>query len=508
MPPAEPPRDDALLARLGMTNGAARIAVVTVLLYLAAAAVSMEAVSEALVATKEWVIRGFDWLFVASASLAIVGVLVLALHPRANVRLGPDDARPEFGTLAWLAMLFSAGLASGLLYWATAEPVLHYQGNPFLEAGEGAPHTLAMRLTVLHWGLHGWAFYVLAGLGMAIYAYRHGRPLAFRTALRPVLGPVWVDRWPGRCVDLVAVFGTVAGVATSIGISSAGLNATLGSLFALDVSVSNQLVIVAFVCGLGVASAVSGLTRGIRRLSEVNLWVSAALLTVVVAVGPTLFLGELLLETLADYVVHLVPTGLWVARTPTGKDWQAAWTVFYWGWWLAWTPFVGLFIARISRGRTVREFAVAVTLVPTLVTVVWMTVLGGTALHQEMASAGAVSAAVARDYSLGIVAVIGNLAGPGLGTGLMVTATFLLFTWLITSLDSATLVISHLLASEDAAPAKVFWGVALAAVTAVLLLVGGLPALQAASIVIGLPLAVLVLSMGAGLILDLVRGQL
>ncbi len=145
----------------------------------------------------------------ASASFAIVAVLTLALHPRANLRLGPDDARPEFGTLAWFAMLFSAGLASGLLHWATAEPILHYQSNPFLAEGEGPAATLAMRLTVLHWGLHGWALYVLAGLGMAIHAYRHGRPLAFRSALRPVLGPVWVDRWPGHCVDLVAVFGTI-----------------------------------------------------------------------------------------------------------------------------------------------------------------------------------------------------------------------------------------------------------------------------------------------------------
>jgi choline/glycine/proline betaine transport protein len=471
---------------MGVANTGARIAVLGVAAFLVAAATSVDDFGAGLLATKGWVIRSFDWLFVAAASFAIVAVAVLAVHPRARIRLGPDDARPEFGTIAWFAMLFSAGLASGLLYWATAEPIL----------------------TVLHWGLHGWALYVLAGLGMALYAYRHGRPLAFRSALQPLLGPVWVDRWPGRCVDLLAVFGTIGGVATSIGISAAALNATLGSLFAIEVSVPNQIVIVGFVCVLGVASALSGVARGIRRLSEVNLWVSAGLLGAVVAAGPTLFLASLLLETLADYASNVIPTGLWIAGTRAEQDWQADWTVFYWAWWLAWTPFVALFIARISRGRTVREFAVAVTLVPTLVTLLWMTILGGTALHQEMASPGAVSSAVASDYSLGIVTVIDNLAGPGLALGLTVTATFLLFTWLITSLDSATLVISHLLASEDAAPAKVFWGLALAAVTSVLLLVGGLPALQAASIVIGLPLAVIVLALGVGLLMDLLRGRL
>ena len=199
---------------------------------------------------------------------------------------------------------------------------------------------------------------------------------------------------------------------------------------------------------------------------------------------------------------------MWLAETPEEKAWQAAWTVFYWGWWLAWTPFVSLFIARISKGRTLREFAVAVMAVPTAVTLVWMTVLGGTALHQELSSAGAVSAAVAQDYSLGIVAVIDNLGRPAVGAFLTLTAAFLLFTWLITSLDSATLVICHLIGADDAPLAKVFWGLALAAVTVVLLVVGGLQALQAASIVIGLPLAVLMVALGAGMLWDALRGRL
>ena len=283
------------------------------------------------------------------------------------------------------------------------------------------------------------------------------------------------------------------------------MNATLGSLLGLDVSIPNQIAIVFGVCALGIASALSGLARGIRRLSEINVWVSGALLLAIVLIGPTLFVGGLFFQTLVDYAAHVLPTGMWLAETPGQREWQASWTVFYWGWWLAWTPFVALFIARISRGRTVREFAVAVLLVPTLVTLVWMSVLGGTALHQELASPGSVSAAVNRDYSLGIVAVIGNLGRPGIGYLLTVIAAFLLFTWLITSLDSATLVICHLLGAEEAPPAKVFWGLALASVTTVLLLVGGLPALQAASIVIGLPLAAIMLLLAGGITWDLLR---
>ncbi|NNL66721.1 MAG: BCCT family transporter [Myxococcales bacterium] len=500
------------LGRVGLATVPARIAAGTVACFLVATLLSIESASDWLGASKDAVIRHFDWLFVAVATLAVATVAILALHPRANVRLGPPDARPEFGRLAWFAMLFSAGLASGLLYWATAEPILHHQGNPLLaglsdEAAPGAAVQTAMRITILHWGLHGWAFYVLAGLGIAIYGYRHGRPLSFRTAFHPTFGADRLERWPGHALDLVALFGTVCGVATSIGLSAAALNATLGSLLDVAVGVPNQIVIVAAVCLLGVASAVSGLARGIRRLSEVNLWVSAALLLAFVALGPTAFLGELFLDTTTDYLRHALSAGAWLADTPEQKRWQASWTVFYWGWWLAWTPFVGLFIARISRGRTVREFAVAVMGVPALVILLWMSIFGGTALHQEIADPGAVSAAVNQDYSLGIAVVIANLAQGGVGTGLMLAATFLLLTWLVTSLDSATLVICHLVGAGEAPAVKAFWGLALAATTAALLLVGGLSALQSASILVGLPLALLMVLLAGGILWDLARDR-
>ena len=235
---------------------------------------------------------------------------------------------------------------------------------------------------------------------------------------------------------------------------------------------------------------------------------SAVLLLAFLALGPAEELVRLFFSTLVAYVGAFIPTGLWLAGNPEEQAWQADWTVFYWGWWLAWTPFVSLFIARISRGRTVREFVLAVMLVPTLVIALWMSIVGGTALAQELASPGAVSTAVNQDYALGITTVIENLEPPTLSTLLVALAAFLLFTWLITSLDSATLVICHLLDVAESTPAKAFWGVALAAVTVALIWVGGVPALQAASILIGLPLALIVVALGAGLLKDAVAGRL
>lgn len=501
------------LARIGLPNAVSCIAVAVVFGFVAVSVLSIEVASSLLVGVKDWVVHYFDWLFVGVATLALVAIGILALHPRGNIRLGPPDSRPEFKRLSWFAMLFSAGLASGLLYWSAAEPILHYQGNPLLALQGNLPNSpeamqTALRITVFHWGLHGWAFYVIVALGILIYSERYGLPLTFRSALYPLLGPRYIHRWPGLSVDLIALFGTVCGVATSIGISAAGMNATLGSLFGLDVNLRNQYAIVFAVCLLGVVSALSGLARGIRHLSEVNVWVSLLLLVGLVAVGPTAFLASFFLGTLVDYAANVLPTGWWLASSPEEQEWQAEWTIFYWGWWLAWTPFVSLFIARISQGRGLREFVLAVMLVPTLVILVWMTVFGGTALYQESVQAGAVSEAVARDYSLGIVAVIENLGSPGVAMVLVGAAAFLLFTWLITSLDSATLVICHLLGVQEVPRAKVFWGLALAAVSCALIRVGGLPALQAASIVIGLPLAVLVILLAGALLQDLFRGRL
>ena len=474
---------------------------------------SIETANGLLGSAKDHVVHYFNWLYVGVASAAMFLVVLLGLHPRANVRLGADDAVPTYSYFSWFAMLFSAGLASGLLYWAVAEPILHFQDNPLdalagIASGTEAAVPAALRITIFHWGLHGWGMYVLGGLAISVYAYRHGRPLTIRTALYPFLGEAWIDRWPGRLVDLVALLGTVFGVATSIGLSAAALNATLSSLIGLNVELSNQIVIVAVVCVLGVVSSISGVSRGIRRLSELNVWISSGFLLAVLLLGPTLKLGGHLLASTLDYAWNFVPLGLWLGSSSAEQEWLASWTVFYWGWWLAWMPFVSLFIARISYGRTIREFVFAVMGVPTLMIILWMSIIGGTALEQELAVPGSLSVPVNQDYSLGIVAMLEQLNAPVMAMWLMGVAAFLLFTWLITSLDSATLVICHLVEEPDSTSQQIIWGTLLASVTAALIWMGGVGALQAGSIVIGLPLAVVLGLIGAGLIKDLLAGRL
>jgi choline/glycine/proline betaine transport protein len=401
-------------------------------------------------------------------------------------------------------MLFSAGLGPGLLYWGTAEPITHFAGNPFLaltgaEAGTVDAGMPAMIVTIFHWGLHGWGMYVIGGLAIAIGAYRYDRPLTFSTALVPLLGEKAIKGPAGTCIDMIALFGTVFGVATSIGITVGIMNASIEPLTGLTFNLENQIGFLVIVACLGVFSAVSGVARGIRRISEINIWVSLALLIMFVLIGPTLFQLSALLENFFAYAAAVLPMGFYMAGDESGTSWQSGWTVFYWGWWLAWTPFVALFVARISRGRTIREFILGVLFAPTLVVIIWMSVFGGTAISVELSQPGSISTAAAQDYSLAMAATIKALPLAEIHALLFLIVSFLLFTWLITSLDSATLVICHILNSDLIVGMKVLWGFMLSAVAGTLLIIGGIEALQAASIIIGLPMAFVMLMVVAAL---------
>ena len=479
--------------------------------FVIATVMNLDAASALFVDSKDYVVATFGGFFAWTASLCLIFVIGLGLLPqRFNVRLGDAGERPEFTNLAWFAMLFSAGLASGVLYWATAEPITHFQGNPHLTQSGVQPFSAAaaqsaVTLTIFHWGLHGWGFYVLVGLSIAYSAFRHDQPLTLSTSLYPLLG----DRcrqWPGVFIDLIGVFGTVFGVATSIGLAVGGMNAAMSELFGFSVNTTNQLLIIALVAGLGVVSVVSGISRGIRRLSEINVYLSSVLLMGILLLGPTGFLLGFVVTSFGDYVTQVMPMGFWVANNAPEEAWQGAWTVFYWGWWLAWAPFVGLFVARISRGRTLREFVLGVLLVPTLVIIVWMSVFGGTALHGELGAGASIVEQVNEDYALGTVSVIRRL--DILVLPLICLVGFLLFTWLITSIDSATLVVCTLLRREPhhvSNRQKTVWGLTLGLLSAVLLYAGGLNALQAASIVTGLPIGFLLLAIGVGLTKELMK---
>lgn len=485
------------------------IALGSLFVLVATAAVDLELANRVTVTLRDAVTSGFDWLFVGTVTFALLAAAAVIAMPSASLRLGSSSDRPEFSRLSWFAMLFSAGLASGLVYWGTAEPMTHFIDNPFATVGLSPAEqaSLATTITVFHWGLHGWGLYAIVGLAIALSAFRHGNRLTFSSALTPIFGASFCDTIAGRAVDLLAVFGTVFGVATSIGLAVSSMNATLQPLTGIEVSTSVKLGIVAVVCILAVLSVLSGVERGIRRLSECNVWLSLALLITLFLLGPTLWLLVAFPNNLIEYAISALPMGLFIADSAEDLSWQTDWTIFYWGWWLAWTPFVALFIARISKGRTVREFVLGVLAVPPLVVIVWMTVFGGIGLHQEMAEPGVMSAVVTDDYSQGLVAMIGALPVPELHSVLLAIVAVLLFSWLITSLDSATLVVCHLLRQQDSPRVKVLWGTVLGAVTATLILVGGLTALQAASIIIGLPMAIVMLAMTPCALLAVTRAD-
>lgn len=475
------------------------VTVLSLLAFSAFAILDLETANRWTIGARDLVTGYFGWLLITVVSGVLFLAIALVFHPNASRRLGHANERPEFSRWSWFAMLFSAGLASGLVYWGAAEPITHLAGNPFIEADASDPRraTQAVTLTAFHWGLHGWGLYAIGGLAIGLSAYRRGRPLSFSAAIAPIIGEQRANGWAGRLLDLFALYGTVFGVATSIGLAVGSMNATVTALAGIPFNLYTQLGMVLTASLLGVLSVLSGVARGIRLLSEINLWLSVALLGVLLLSGPTLLLLTAIPMNVADYAISAIPMGLWIANDADDQSWQAAWTIFYWGWWLAWMPFVSLFIARISRGRTVREFILGVLLVPALIVVLWMTVLGGSAIHQELANPGAVGAAVAADYSQGLVAMIQNLNRPMLATSLLAVVTLLLFTWLITSLDSATLVICHILNQTHLGGMKVLWGLILACVTSALMLIGGLEALQAASIVIGLPMALVMLLLAA-----------
>ncbi|MGM0693411.1 MAG: BCCT family transporter [Pseudomonadota bacterium] len=443
-----------------------------------------------------------EWYYVALVTFLLAVIVWLGTGRYRNVRLGGENERPEFGFPSWIAMLFAAGTGVGLIFWSIAEPITHFQGNPFTSAnGTPAAAAAAMRLSFFHWGLHGWAIFSIVGLILAYFSYRKGLPLTIRSALYPLLGQR-IFSWPGDLADTLAVFGTVFGVATTLGLGAAQMNTGLDQLTGFGVSLGHQLAIIAVVTLLATLSVVSGVRRGVRWLSIGNLWLSLLLLGFFLFFGPTAYLLSFLVQSTGGYLQHLVELSFWTNVTGDSK-WQQEWTVFYWGWWLAWSPFVGMFIARISRGRTLREFVFGVLLVPTLFSFVWIGLFGGTALHNELYGSGGISAAVATDVTLALYRTIELMPSGGFAIGASAIATLLIATYFITSADSGTLVITTILAEGNPDPPvvpRIVWGLGIGVLTGVLLAGGGVPTLQSAVVIAGMPFSLVILLMLVGLL--------
>ncbi|TDR52109.1 choline/glycine/proline betaine transport protein [Halomonas ventosae] len=514
----------------GMHKGMTLTAGALVLAFVLFTGLGSETAGSVFGAARAWIESTFSGYYLITVMLLLAVCAFIVLSRYGSVRLGPDDSRPEFSNFAWFSMLFSAGIGIGILFFGVAEPVFYlddtgafgYPNNPHADmAGATAiGHERAidaLRVTVFHWGLHGWAIYVIVGMSLAYFAYRKGLPLALRSALYPfigerIFGPL------GHLFDILGVLGCVFGVATSLGLGVSQMAVGLERLVGIGAGLDTQLILIALISMVSILSAVTGVRRGIRVISELNIWISVLVVGVFLIGGPTLWLITAFGETLLDYAVNFIPMGLWFADEPATVEWQQGWTIFYWGWWLAWAPFVGLFIARISKGRTLREFVLGVLLVPTLIIFVWLIIFGGNAMYQELnagggaGSAGIIELVNAWKLPAALFATADGIVGTGtFGWLLSAMMVFLLMSWFVTSSDSGTLVLTTILSLGDEEPPRrfrVLWGVVIGLVAAVLLLAGGLTALQTALIAAALPLSGVILVMTAGVLLSLFRESL
>ncbi|HUU25891.1 MAG TPA: BCCT family transporter [Methyloceanibacter sp.] len=458
--------------------------------------------NESFAAARDFISVYAGWFYGAVVSAALIMCVVLAIGPWGSVRLGADDEGPEFGWLSWTAMLFAAGMGIGLVFWSIAEPLTHYAGNPLISAWGPDPSSIvrarvAMEITFFHWGLMPWALYAIAGLIFAYFSFRKGEPLTVRSAMRPLIGDR-VGRWPGKLADVVAIVATVFGLATSLGFGADQINAGLARLFGWQVSMEHKLLLVAVICGAAVLSVSSGLNRGIRLLSLANIWLAALILIVVLISAPIEPILRNFSIRLGDYLANLPWLTYKAAEDDTG--WSASWTTFYWGWWISWTPFVGLFIARISRGRTVREFILGVLLVPTAITFVWLSIMGGAAI--SAARGGPAIIEIAKNTpALSLYAMIDFLQTGTFATIIAGAATLLVAIFFITSADSGTLVVTTMQCGGHTEPPileRVQWGIGMGAVAAALLVAGGLGALQAMTVAAALPFSVVLVALGVG----------
>lgn len=434
-----------------------------------------------------------SWYYVLVVAVILVSSLTIALTRFGDIKLGPDHAEPEYSLVSWFAMLFAAGMGIGLMFFGVAEPVMHFLDPPNGAGGTVSAAQEAMKLTFFHWGLHAWAVYAIVAVILAYFGFRHGLPLTLRSALYPIIGeriygPI------GTTVDIFAILSTTFGVATSLGFGVEQINSGLNFLFGVPKGEGVQVGLIVATTALATVSVVLGLDAGIKRLSEINIVLAVALLFGVLALGPTVYLLQMFMQNTGEYVADLVgKTFNLYAYEPT--DWLGGWTIFYWGWWISWAPFVGLFIARISRGRTLREFVFGALLGPTLFTLLWMTVFGNSAIELILGQgAQDLATAVQQDESVALFKFLEHFPMPQV---LSTLAIIMVLVFFITSADSGAMVLNMLSSNgrdDTPLPRRIFWMGIIGVSAMVLLLAGGLSALQTAAIASALPFSLAVLA--------------
>ncbi|MFL2503544.1 MAG: BCCT family transporter [Candidatus Azotimanducaceae bacterium] len=444
-------------------------------------------------------VENFGWFYMAVVALFFLFILYMAFSRYGSIRLGPDDSEPDYSYFTWTAMLFSAGIGVGLMFFGVAEPITHFAKPPVGEGGTVEAAEKAMLITYFHWGLQAWGTYIVVGLALAYFAYRKGLPLTVSSALYPLIGDK-IYGGIGNTVNILAVLGTMFGIATSLGLGVLQVNAGLNYLFGLENSGFNQVMLIGLITLVATMSVVAGLDSGIKRLSQINALLAVLLLMFLLFSGPTVLLLNSFVQNLGNYLSNMVSLSFHMYAYES-TDWMGGWTLFYWAWWISWSPFVGMFIARVSRGRTIREFVIGVLLMPAGFTFIWLSIFGNSALFLELAGSGVgISEAVVNDMPTALFVLLQHLPWT---SAVSFVAIILIVIFFVTSSDSGSLVIDIITSGgNEKAPVwrRVFWAVSQGVVASVLLLAGGLSALQTASISSAFPFAFVMLFICLGLL--------
>ncbi|RED48017.1 BCCT family transporter [Aestuariispira insulae] len=455
---------------------------------------------------RPYLTNNFDWVFMIAGNIFVLVCLFLIVSPYGKIRLGGQDAKPDYSYAGWFAMLFAAGMGIGLMFYGVLEPVYHMQNPPLGvdPANTELAREVGMAATIFHWGLHPWAIYAVVALALAFFCYNRGLPLTIRAAFYPLVGKAaW--GWFGHIVDILAVFATLFGLATSLGLGAEQAGAGLSYLFGIESTDYTKVALIIGITAVALISVVAGLEAGVKRLSEINMVLAAVLLIFIIAVGPTLDIVAGFFNNTVAYLEHLPALSNWIDRED--ESFMQGWTTFYWAWWISWSPFVGMFIARVSRGRTVREFITCVLIIPTLVSILWMTVFGGTAIDQIVNDGyqGVTETIAAWTPELSLFKMLDQLPMTQIAS---LVGIVLVIVFFVTSSDSGSLVIDTITAGGKVdAPTRqrVFWCVIEGLIAIALLLGGGLASLQAAAIATGFPFAIVLVLMCVSIIIGLAR---
>ena len=497
---------------LDIHNRVFAISAITIIMFVVLTLLFREHVEPFFAGLRGWLVSNLDWFFIASGNVFVVVCLILIVTPLGRVRIGGTEATPDYSYVGWLAMLFAAGMGIGLVFFGVSEPMSHFSGalgGVTIEDGvrtdwaplggaEGNPaaaSALGMAATIYHWGLHPWSIYALLALGLAIFSFNKGLPLTMRSIFYPLFGErIW--GWTGHIIDILAVVATIFGLATSLGYGASQAATGLNYLFGIPMTEITQVVLIVIITSLALISVIAGLDSGVKRLSEINMGVAALLLVFVVVAGPTLAIFTGFFENIGAYLSNITALSM-----PFGREdvnFSQGWTAFYWAWWISWSPFVGMFIARVSRGRSVREFIVCVILIPSTVCVLWMTAFGGTAISQFVNDG--YQAVFDADLPLKLFAMLDVMPFSEITS---IIGIILIVVFFITSADSGSLVIDTISAGgkvDAPTPQRIFWCTFAGLVAIALMMGGGLEAAQAMAVTTGFPFTIVLLIASVSLV--------